>query len=466
MADMQPVPTLPISTDAAVVPVDVPGEPRSFTVEPARNGERIDRYLASVVPELSRSRVQGLIVAGQTTINGTDVRDAGQKLKAGDLITVLVPPPEAAAPAGEAIPLTVVYEDDAVIVINKPAGLVVHPSAGHGGGTLVNALIAHCGDSLSGIGGVKRPGIVHRLDKDTTGLIVVAKSDAAHAGLARQFAAHGRDGKLEREYVAIVWGALPAVMGTIDAPLARNTTNRTRMQVVPKGSRSRIGKGGAWIEDVDDEFGEGPAADGDDDGDTGDLSAGDTSGGDASRLGRARAPREAITHWRIEELFSREALRDAPRDHGRGAVRPVVPLASLVRVSLETGRTHQIRVHMAHIGHPVLGDPVYGAGFKSSERRLDGAQVAALTNLGRQALHAAVLGFEHPISREPMRFESPMPPDMAELADCLRGARPKTEPMKPRKGTKSKTVTRTSVTSAGGGKSQTTSRRKATVREV
>ncbi|MBX9925160.1 MAG: RNA pseudouridine synthase [Hyphomicrobiaceae bacterium] len=374
----------------------------TFTVDLERAGDRADRFLAAALSGLSRSRIQALIGAGQAMLDGERLLDAGHRLKPGEAVTITVPPPEVAEPAGENLALTIVYEDDALIVVDKPAGLVVHPSAGHEGGTLVNALIAHCGDSLSGIGGVKRPGIVHRLDKDTTGLIVVAKTDAAHAGLARQFAAHGRDGRLQREYVAIVWGALPAITGTIDAPLARSQANRTRMQVVPKGSRSRIGLGGRWIDEDDIEA--------EDDGPNG-----------QNRTGGSRAPREAITHYRVEETFMREALRDAPREHGKGSSRPIVPLASQLRVVLETGRTHQIRVHMAHIGHPVLGDPTYGAGFKSSERRLDDTQGGALTALGRQALHAAVLGFEHPVTGRPLRFESPLPSDMTALADALRG---------------------------------------------
>lgn len=369
----------------------------SFMVTADDTGVRVDRFLARLNLGLSRSRIQALIRESRATVNAEPLTDASLKLKAGDAIVLELPAPVAAEPAAEPMPLAVVYEDDALIVIDKPAGLVVHPSAGHEEGTLVNALIAHCGETLSGIGGVRRPGIVHRLDKDTTGLIVAAKSDAAHAGLAAQFAAHGRDGRLDREYVAIVWGQLPAAVGSIDAPVTRSSVNRTRMQVAASGSRARIGRGGAWIDDIDQD---------------------DEFDGAISR----RAPREAITHYHVEEVFSRPQLRDAPREHDRTASRSMVALASLVRVSLETGRTHQIRVHMAHIGHPVLGDPVYGAGFKSSERRLDEPQSTALTRLGRQALHATVLGFEHPITGAPMRFESLLPADMAELVGALRGS--------------------------------------------
>jgi 23S rRNA pseudouridine1911/1915/1917 synthase len=245
-----------------------------------------------------------------------------------------------------------VYEDDDVIVIDKPPGLVVHPAAGHDSGTLVNALIAHCGESLSGIGGVKRPGIVHRLDKDTSGLLVVAKNDLAHQALAAQFADHGRTGPLERAYLAILWGVPERRRGTVEAALARSTHNRERIVVV---------------------------------------------GEDRGRY--------AITHY--------EVLEGLP---------PANPIANLVRCELETGRTHQIRVHMAHLGHPLLGDATYGSGFKTKANRLSEPQKEALNALNRQALHAAILGFEHPRSGEFMRFESPLPLDMAALLQALRVA--------------------------------------------
>jgi 23S rRNA pseudouridine1911/1915/1917 synthase len=357
----------------------------TWTVDAARAGTRLDRLLVARVPDLSRSRMQALIATGRATVNGATVTDAGHKVRAGDAVGLAVPAAVAPEPVGEVIPLAVAYEDDALIVIDKPAGLVVHPAAGNESGTLVNALIAHCGDSLSGIGGVKRPGIVHRLDKDTTGLMVVAKTDAAHAGLAAQFAAHGRDGRLERRYTALVWGRLPQPVGTIDAPLARSTVNRTRMQVVGGRARGRIGQGGTWLDEDED----GPPG-----------------------------ARDAVTHYRVVATF----------DSAGAPGRPGAPLASLVHVELETGRTHQIRVHMAHIGHPVLGDPTYGAGFKSSERRLSEPQATALHALGRQALHAAVLGIEHPITGEPMRFESPLPADMDRLVGALRGTPPAPSP--------------------------------------
>ncbi|EIM27585.1 RluA family pseudouridine synthase [Microvirga lotononidis] len=312
--------------------------------------ERLDRVLARLQADLSRSRLQALIRDGQATVDGVPVLDPNRKVGGGARIALTVPAPVPAEPAGEAMALAIVYEDDDVIVIDKPAGLVVHPAAGHDSGTLVNALIAHCGESLSGIGGVKRPGIVHRLDKDTSGLLVVAKNDLAHQGLAAQFADHGRTGPLERAYLAILWGVPERRRGTVEAALARSTHNREKIVVV---------------------------------------------GEDRGRY--------AITHY--------EVLEGLP---------PAQPIASLVQCELETGRTHQIRVHMAHLGHPLLGDATYGSGFKTKANRLSEPQKEALTALGRQALHAAILGFEHPRSGEFLRFESPLPPDLDRLLAALR----------------------------------------------
>jgi 23S rRNA pseudouridine1911/1915/1917 synthase len=314
---------------------------------------RLDRLLADAWTDLSRSRLQALIREGRVTVDGTPVLDPSLKIGTGALVSIDVPPPARAAPEAEAIALSVVHEDEDVIVIDKPAGLVVHPAAGHDSGTLVNALIAHCGDSLSGIGGVRRPGIVHRLDKDTSGLLVIAKNDRAHQGLAAQFADHGRTGPLERTYVALVWGVPDRRRGTVRAALARSSHNREKMAVVP------------------DERG-----------------------------------REAITHYEVEA-----ALPPGPK-----------PVASLVRCELETGRTHQIRVHMAHIGHPLLGDRLYGSGFKTKANRLAEPPRAALAALGRQALHAALLGFEHPRTGRALRFESPLPEDMRVLLTALQSA--------------------------------------------
>lgn len=323
----------------------------SLTVALWEAGERLDRFLAGHIAGLSRSRLKDLIKAGRARLGGTVIEAPNHRVKAGDRIEIFIPPPEPAVPKPEAITLDVVYEDEAVIVVDKPAGLVVHPAAGHWHGTLVNALIAHCGASLSGIGGVRRPGIVHRLDKDTSGLLVVAKTDAAHRALSSQFAAHGRDGKLVRAYLALVWGVPGRPKGTIDLALARHAQNRTKMAVVRDGGRT------------------------------------------------------AVTHFEVLERF----------DAGRT---PAV--ASLVKCRLETGRTHQIRVHMAAIGHPILGDAVYGAGFAASAGCLGGAARSSLQTLARQALHAAKLGFRHPLSGAAMHFERPPPADMARLIEELR----------------------------------------------
>ncbi len=322
-----------------------------FEIVEAEAGQRLDRVLGGRIAELSRARLQALIKQGRVSGARGTIEEPGHRVKSGERYAVVIPPPEAAEPAAEAIALTILHEDGDLIVVDKPAGLVVHPAPGHSGGTLVNALIAHCGDSLSGIGGVRRPGIVHRLDKDTSGLLVVAKSDAAHRGLAEQFAAHGSDGKLSRRYLALVWGMPDRPRGVIDAAIARSRHNRLRMSVS-----------------------QGPSA------------------------------RHAVTHYGLLEVF-----RDAEG----------VPLASLLELELETGRTHQIRVHLANIGHPVMGDPVYGSGFASSARRLDETAQAALTALGRQALHAAGLGFVHPVTRRKLAFESALPADFTRLLETL-----------------------------------------------
>src|SRR5882672_10652360 len=209
------------------------GQPgrEEFVTADADTGNRLDRVLAARIAELSRTRIKALILAGEVSLGGRTIRDPGHRLNAGETVAIAIPAPEPATPEGEAIPLDIVYEDDEIIVLDKPKGLVVHPAAGHETGTLVNALIAHCGESLSGIGGVRRPGIVHRLDKDTSGLLVVAKTDAAHKGLSEQFAAHGRDGRLERAYLAVVWGAPERNKGTVSANIARSNTNRQKMAV-------------------------------------------------------------------------------------------------------------------------------------------------------------------------------------------------------------------------------------------
>ncbi len=316
------------------------------------SGLRLDRFLLLHYPELSRTRLQALIRTGHARENGNAIGDPGHKVKPGSSYELQVPPPAAAAPLPQAIPLIILYEDAELLVLDKPAGLVVHPSAGHADGTLVNALIAHCGDSLAGIGGVKRPGIVHRLDKDTSGLLVVAKTDAAHKSLSEQFAAHGADGRLERAYLAIVWGEPHPRAGRIATSIGRKASNRVKMAVV-----------------------------------------------------REHQGRAAATHYQVLESIAGPDNR---------------PLASLVRCVLETGRTHQIRVHLAHIGHPLLGDATYGTGFATSTSRLAKPALAALASLDRQALHATSLGFQHPCSGKALQFESPLPSDISALWDALR----------------------------------------------
>ncbi|WP_363346521.1 RluA family pseudouridine synthase [Methylocystis echinoides] len=328
---------------------DAAGARFAFTVAEGEAGARLDRYLAErpelVSAHLSRSRIKSLIEGGRVALRGAAMRDPAKKLTPLDEIVLDVPPPEPAEPQAEAIALNIVYEDAHLIVIDKPAGLVVHPASGHESGTLVNALIAHCGESLSGVGGVKKPGIVHRIDKDTTGLLVIAKTDAAHHGLSALFADHGRTLSLTREYLAFVWGVPDRAHGTIETHLGRHSIQREKMAVV---SQSR--------------------------------------------------GREAITHW------------EKVADYG---------VASLIRCQLETGRTHQIRVHLAHIGHPLIGDATYGAGFKTKIAKLPEGAREAVEALGRQALHAETLGFEHPITREEMMFESELPDDLAALRAAL-----------------------------------------------
>jgi 23S rRNA pseudouridine1911/1915/1917 synthase len=328
------------------------GQRLEVTVAGDEGSVRLDRVLAVRQPELSRSRLKALILAGSVTAGGVAIRDPAYHVAAGDTITIDVPEAVAAEPAGEDIALDIVHEDDDIIVINKPKGLVVHPAAGHETGTMVNALIAHCGASLSGIGGVKRPGIVHRLDKDTTGLMVVAKNDRAHKSLTEQFADHGRTNEMRRGYLALVWGVPNRLRGTVDAPIDRHPFAREKMAVREGG-------------------------------------------------------REAITHWEILESFN-----------GRDGK----PVAALLACQLETGRTHQIRVHLAHIGHPLLGDAVYGPHFKTKASHLGPRSQAALTALGRQALHAYLLALEHPKTGEVLHWETALPEDLLLLQTALRAA--------------------------------------------
>ena len=304
-------------------------------LEPAHAGWRLDRALAAAVPTLSRERLKGLIRTGAVETAGAPVRDPATKVRGDEQLRVAIPEPAPAHNEPQDIPLRIVFEDEHLLVVDKPAGLVVHPAAGNRDGTLVNALLHHCGGSLSGIGGVARPGIVHRIDKDTSGLLVVAKTDVAHEGLAKQFAAHS----VERRYLAIVSGIPKPAEGTIDAPLARSATNRKKIAII-QGSRGK----------------------------------------------------RAVTHWRRIDV-----LRDA----------------ALVECQLETGRTHQVRVHMASIGHPLVGDPVYGRTGKTHRKLLNELQ------FHRQALHAAELGFTHPVTKHRLSFASAMPPDLQELFEVL-----------------------------------------------
>ena len=299
------------------------------------DGWRLDRALAAAVPTLSRERLKALIASGAVSSDGLLVRDPASKAKAGAIFTVAVPDPTPAHNEAQDIPLVIAFEDEHLIVVDKPAGLVVHPACGNLDGTLVNALLHHCHGQLSGIGGVARPGIVHRIDKDTSGLIVAAKHDRAHEGLAKQFAKH----TIDRRYKAIVNGTPLHIAGKVDAPLARSPHDRKKMAIVQS-----------------------PHA------------------------------KHAVTHWRLESK-----LRDA----------------ALVECRLETGRTHQVRVHMASIGHPLVGDPVYGRSGKAHGKLLNELQ------FHRQALHAAELGFIHPVTKHRLSFASAMPPDMQELFEAL-----------------------------------------------
>jgi 23S rRNA pseudouridine1911/1915/1917 synthase len=321
-------------------------EKRTFVVEAGDEGRRLDAYLARHAEGLSRSRLKALIKDGHVRLGNETIRDPNARLQGGARLTLTIPEAEPAEPQPETIPLKILFEDRDIIVIDKPPGLVVHPGAGNPRGTLVNALIAHCGDSLSGIGGVKRPGIVHRLDKDTSGVLVVAKNDAAHVDLSAQFAAHGRDGVLAREYDALVWGVPNPHIGAVDLPLNRDPKSRQRQAVARTGGR------------------------------------------------------HALTRYTLKERF-------------RG-------YASILTCRLETGRTHQIRVHMAHIGHPLVGDAVYGGGFMTKAETLPDELRTAVKAFRRQALHARLLRFKHPRSGAILEFETDWPTDLMNLVELFR----------------------------------------------
>ncbi len=314
----------------------------ALVVEAAEAGERVDRLLAARLQGLTRSRLKRLIEEGRLTVDGAPVTEASTKARAGQALALEVPPPAAARPAAQAIALDVVYEDEHLIVVDKPAGLVVHPAPGNPDRTLVNALIAHCGESLRGIGGERRPGIVHRLDKDTSGLIVAAKTEAAHQGLVAQFA--GRE--VERAYACLVWGVPEPRRGEIAGNIGRSPRNRKKMAVLRRGGKP------------------------------------------------------AVTRYRVL------------RGYGAGT-------AAQLECRLLTGRTHQIRVHLSHVGHPLLGDPLYGRGGRGRLRPLPEALRAALQGLGRQALHARSLGFRHPATGDCINFDSDLPEDLVRLTSTL-----------------------------------------------
>lgn len=317
------------------------GRRHEVEVGPGDAGERLDRLFAARFPELSRSRVKALIEAGCVSAGGATISEPSRRVKPGQTFAIIIPEAAPAVPAAQTIPLDILYEDADIIVVNKPPGMAVHPGPGSPDLTLVNALIAHCGKSLSGIGGVTRPGIVHRLDKGTSGLIVAAKNDHAHQTLSRAFAARA----IDRAYQAVVWGRPAPSSGEISGAIGRHPTNRRKMAVLKQGGKP------------------------------------------------------ALTRYRV--------------------LRALGPAASLVECRLATGRTHQIRVHMASIGHPVVGDPLYGRVSPARLAMLGEAGRAALVRLGRQALHAYRLGFAHPRTGEPCLWEAPLPSDLKELIRTL-----------------------------------------------
>ncbi|HEX9873690.1 MAG TPA: RluA family pseudouridine synthase [Deferrimonas sp.] len=310
-----------------------------FIFDIGRPPERLDRFLVEVLPDLTRSQLKKLVDEGRVEIAGIPVK-AGARLKGGEVLTVVVPPVASASALPQQIPLSILYEDRHLIVVDKPAGMVVHPAPGHQEGTLVNALLFHCQD-LSGIGGELRPGIVHRLDRETSGVMVATKDDATHNHLAAQFHAHS----ITRRYVALVHGQLPQETGLVDKPIGRHPTDRKKMS------------------------------------------------------SKGRAGRRAVTHWRVLRRFDQDRM-------------------TLVELSLETGRTHQIRVHFSEMNHPIVGDPTYGNTGRSAALA-DTRLRQSIRALGRQALHARILGFVHPASGEYLEFESPLPPDMQEIIDYL-----------------------------------------------
>ena len=318
-------------------------ERHEFRAPQEAAGQRADRFLADAIGSLSRSRVKALIVAGHASRDGHALKEPAEAIRVGAVYALEIPPAIPALPEAQDIPLSILHEDADLIVLDKPAGLVVHPAPGNQDGTLVNALLAHAGDELSGIGGEKRPGIVHRLDKDTSGVMVAAKTELALRRLSESFA----DRDLERHYLALCWGLPEAMEGEINAPIGRHPADRKRMAVVERGGKA------------------------------------------------------AITRYKVLRSWG--------------------TACALVSCRLLTGRTHQIRVHMTHIGHPLVGDPVYLRRTPAAARSLDAPVRDALLAFPRQALHAASLGFRHPISGQALHFERPPPEDMAGLLSLLDG---------------------------------------------
>jgi 23S rRNA pseudouridine1911/1915/1917 synthase len=322
--------------------LEAPGAPRLVTIAEAQAGERLDRALAAELPGLTRSRLKQLIEEGRVAAAGATIRDPARRVKPGQVFTVTIPEPVPDTPLPQALALDVRYEDEHLLVLEKPAGIVVHPAPGNSEGTLVNALLAHCGDRLLGIGGVKRPGIVHRLDKETSGLMVVAKSDVAHAGLSAAFAQR----TIRRAYKAVTWGVPLPRAGEITGNIGRSPVNRQKMAVVRGGGKP------------------------------------------------------AVTRYQVLREFK--------------------GVAALVECRLATGRTHQIRVHLAEKGHPLIGDPIYGRGPNARRlAQLPAEAASALTAFSRQALHAYLLGFEHPFTREVLEFTSEPPRDFVTLVGVL-----------------------------------------------
>jgi 23S rRNA pseudouridine1911/1915/1917 synthase len=340
-------------SDTENSPKDQSGDRRTALAGDDHAGWRLDRFLAAALPDFSRSRLRQLLEEEAVFLGAKEqqvtIKDPNHRVKLGDNYSVIVPPTASATPKGQDIPLAVVYEDKDLIVINKPAGLVVHPAAGNPDGTLVNALIAHCGEKNLAIGGEARPGIVHRLDKDTSGLLVAAKTERAMASLAKQFANH----TIERAYNAIVWGSPRDATGLIESQIGRSQFDRKRMAVLRAGGKT------------------------------------------------------ARTRYKVMEKFGPAAR----------------PFASLIECRLETGRTHQIRVHLTHLGHPLIGDPQYGRARTAAKPKSDAEMRAftAVSTFQRQALHAFVLGFQHPSLHKTLRFEAPWPADFAQLVEALRG---------------------------------------------